>query len=334
MSFILNPFYRLAAHFVSLSVFQGAMADQTGFSGYVTRYITLPLGRLVTNLFLSMRGIPLRHDPLDPSRVVPVTHLLDQFSDPIQLDLPGGELVEMRIFSSRRFNEWRQTASPQQIESLSFPTIPLEEQVPAAERLVFRCQGFGRRIEMDKRMIALHLAKGFDYAVFNWGSDPSLARFSAVAEAALARVRREGYALEDITAIGSCRASFVVASLLERHCQGGLNGALFDAPPSLAATIACQPFPSNWIGRLGLAVLEEELDFDTLSRLRRSAQGYGKLAIIGSVEDTTLPPDSLQMLQEAGGGELILERETGAGDAHYRDRLLDPEVRDQYFRFL
>jgi hypothetical protein len=193
---------------------------------------------------------------------------------------------------------------------------------------------------MDKSFIGLHLAAGFNYALFDWREELSAKGFFQDAEAIYRALLREGFSPRQIKPMGSCRATFVVAHLKELHHTEGLDVVMSHTPPSLRSVIAHTMWPANKIGLLGLPQIEKDgVDFDTLRKFRSLPPSDSAACLIMSEGDQTVPPkenqELMETIQHIGKSEFIYEPKIeGTVDPHFGEPFRNPQVLQKYFQFL
>lgn len=356
-------FEPIAGYFLKICVFRDA-----ALQGRCSRSFMTPIARGIVNLWMKTQKIPNKLDAFDPARLKRSEAFLTEFAEMRTIRTADGVELKWALFTPERFNQWiadnggvrdgewirpRSDADWPRLQRLKeFKMFPewLQEEgrafripapVPGAEnKCVLRCQGFGRSIPMDKAFIGLHLAAGFSYAVFDWRPKINAKGFFEDAEAAFQAVRAAGFAPQQIKAMGSCRATFVVSRLKELHHQEGLDVVMMHTPPSLEAIVANQTWPANKIGLCGLGAIERDgAHFDTLRRLEGLAPGPSRTCLIMSEGDKTVPADTIERLaraaQRIGETDLILEPKVQGGhDPHFGEPLRDAEVLRRYFAFL
>ncbi|HEY4255459.1 MAG TPA: hypothetical protein VGM34_03840, partial [Chlamydiales bacterium] len=185
----------------------------------------------------------------------------------------------------------------------------------------------------------LHLAAGFNYAIFDWRNEISAKGFFLDAEAVYQELRSQ-FEPSQIKPMGSCRSTFVVAHLKELHHNEGVEVVMMHTPPSLRAVVAHTMWPANRIGLLGLGSIERDgADFDTLRRYQSLRPGNAATCLIVSEGDKTIPVNEAAQLEAAvkksGPCELIIEpKKDDKADPHFGEPLRNPEVLKKYLRFL
>ena len=298
----------------------------------------------------------------DAKRLQRSADFLSEFAEVRSIRTPDGATLEWALYTPQKFEKWiqdhggvhdgewitpRTDADWPRLEKLGefkwFEKVGHAFRAPVSSpqgKCILRCQGFGRQMPMDKAYIGLHLAAGLNYTLFNWRNELSGNGLFQDAETIYQALRQEGFSPRQIVAMGSCRATFVVARLLEMHHAVGLNAVMIYAPPSLRAAIDHTPWPACAIGRLGLKSLENEgFDFDTLKRLKKLPFSQASTCLIMNQQDKTLPENSLPLLKDAlekcGPCEMILEPPTeNTGDPHFDEPLRNPDVLKRYLAFL
>lgn len=327
----------LAGYFLKICVFRDA-ALQNAFG----KKIIAPCARGVINLWMKTQKIPNQLPAFDAKRLDKSAQFLAEFAEVKTVKTADGVEIKYALYTPERFRQWIAQNGTERLEAFKCFKEDVPAPLPGSQgKCILRCQGFGRQIPMDKEMIGLHLAYGFNYAVFNWRDEISAKGFFEDAEAVYQQLRREGFAPNQIKAMGSCRATFVVGRLKELHHQEGLDAVMIHTPPSLEAVIANNQWPANKIGLIGLPTIEKDgAHFDTLRRLRALQPADAGTCLIMSDGDKTLPPTTVQDLQEAaqraGFCELIMEPkiEGDAADPHFGEPLRNPEILRRYLAFL
>ncbi len=350
----------IAGYFLRICVFR-----DSALQGRVSQWIVLPFVRAAGGIWLRIQGISTPFTRIEPTRLNSSAQFLAEFAEIRTITTADGVRLPFTIYTPERFEqwvaahggvrdgEWIRPRRPQDWAELqhlrnfkwfveegqAFRVPPL--QPGASERCLLRVQGFGRTMPMDKAYIGMHLAAGFNYALFDWRGGLTASACFQDADAAYQAVRQAGFAADRITAMGSCRATFVVAHLKEQHGHEGLNVAMIQAPPSLHAAIAHTPWPARSIGMLGLGAIEDAPHhFDTLRRLQALPHAAGgATCLVMSEGDQTLPENAVQELRAAaersGPCEVIMEpRVAGVVDPHFGDPLHNPTVLARYLAFL
>jgi hypothetical protein len=300
----------------------------------------------------------------DASRLEQSKNFLSEFAEARTLHFTNGTTLEWFLYTPQNFQKWiedhggvragdwiypRTEGDWKQLQRLRefrcFEEIGKAFRVPeqiahASDKCILRCIGFGLDAAMDKAMIGTHLSKGFNYAIFNWRKeDISIKKSFEDAEAVCRALCQEGFPMHALTAIGSCRATFVVGRLIEKFHDEGLNAVMVQAPPSLKSAIEHQTWPANRLGSLALESIEKDAHFDTLGRLRSLTPGTASLCLIMCEGDNILPPQAIhdlgQAAKKAGPCEIIIKpKKPGAPDPHFIDPLRDPNILESYFNFL
>ena len=193
---------------------------------------------------------------------------------------------------------------------------------------------------MDKAFIGIHLASGFNYALFDWRKDLSIKGYAEDAESCYQAVLREGFSPRQIKIMASCRGTFPAMQLKERHHAEGVDAVLIQPPPSLAGVIANQAFPANHIGMLGIGTVERDgQHYDSIRRLQNLPRSRGRLCLLVSEGDRTIPTDTEEQFRRAavhaGPYYAIWERGTTTDtDPHLEEPLRKPEIYRRYTEFL
>lgn len=331
-----------------------------------SRYIMGPLARTIVNLWQRTQGIQGARTGFDPNRLQKSRDLLSQFADWKTLELENGQTVDWALFRADRFNAWIDEIGGKREGERIIPKTPqdwpsLQSQFsqlkwfkeegqsfkvllpsPNAERnCILRCQGFGRQMPMDKAFIALHLAAGFNYALFDWGDEMSLPTLCSRGEAVYQALLKEGFTPKTIKAMGSCRATFVVSHLKKEHHHQGMDAVLIHPPPSLYEVVETQNWLARKVGQIGVSWLEAQGSrFDNLENIREMGRGDAGLCVVLSEGDQTLPADTRQKIERAAQEalcplDLIWDpAQEGGPDAHFGEPLENPLILEQYLRFL
>jgi hypothetical protein len=349
-----------AGYFLKISVFRSA-AMQDRFS----KWIVEPAALTLLNVWQKMNGIPHQHVAVDSKRLENSAAFLREFGEVRFIKTTDGKILSwvcyrpenfekwIRENGGLRFGEWivpRRIEDWQRLKRLGefrwFEQKGQAFRVPApiagAHNIcVLRCQGFGRTIAMDKNYIGVHLAAGFNYAVFDWRDELSIKGYFQDAENAYQAALHEGFSPAQIKIMGSCRATFPATYLKERHHDEGVDAVLIQPPPSLREMIAKQMVPANWIGLLGLGTIEKGGDehFDSIRRLRGLRPGTGRLCLVMSEGDGTLPENTWEQFKNAashaGPFEVIWEPKNNSGsDPHFDEPLRKPHIFKRYTEYL
>lgn len=347
-------------YFVKISVFrQEVLRDR------FSQYITLPFVQAVENVWRCARGAP-RGPAFDPARAQRSVDFLREFAEVTDLQTPDGRTIQWALYRPEKFQEWidanggirrgdrivpRTPADWPRVKRLNeFKWFTEDGQsivVPApvggaGDKCILRCIGYGRQMSADKAFIGVHLAAGFNYAVFQWnsGNGSSLSKYANDAEGCYQAVLREGFPPSKITIMASCRGTFTAVQLKASHHAEGVNAVLIQPPPSLRATIANQAFPANWIGLLGLGAIERDGEHcDSIRRLQSLPHSGGRLCVIVSEGDRTIPADTAEQFARVAGpaGPSFTIRESlveGGADPHLTEPLHNPETFRRYTEFV
>ncbi len=347
-----------AGYFVKISVFrQAAMKDRC------SQWVALPLVFNVENLWRSKQGSP-PHQSFDEARLEKSAVFLREFAEVRTLQTQDGKTLNWKLYRPEKFQQWitangglrigewivpRRRGDWEKLKRLNefkwFEQVGQAFRVPAVvpgagNSCVLRCQGFGRTMAMDKAFIGQHLAAGFNYALFDWRDELSIKGFAEDAEGCYQALRREGFAPSQIKIMASCRGTFPATQLKQRHHAEGVDAVLIQPPLSLRKVIACQPGPSSHIGMMGLGAIEtEEEHYDSAARLQSLRPSSGRLCVIVSEGDRTLPEDTEEQFRRAAchAGPFYAIREPkveGGSDPHFDEPLRKPEIFRRYVEFL
>ena len=204
----------------------------------------------------------------------------------------------------------------------------------------WRCQGFGRTMAMDKAFIGMHLAAGFNYSLFDWREELSIKGYLEDAEGCYQALLGQGFTPSQIKIMASCRGTFPATQLKSRHHAEGVDAVLIQPPPSLHKVVANQVFPTNHIGLLGMDAVEtEEEHYDSVRCLESLRPSSGRLCVIVSEGDKTLPADTAEQFQRAarlaGPFYTISEPKVEGGiDSHFEEPLRKAPIFRKYAEFL
>lgn len=349
----------VAGYFLKISLFRNAVLQ-----GPAARYIVTPFVRAVFNLWIRFKGGQMAMTPFDPQRARRSEALLQELAPFEVLPSTGDATIRLAHFTPDAFYRWvdahggrlegdhivPQTPAdwprlqrlaefkcfPRDGESFRIPPFRPENR----DTCVLHCPGFGRTLPNDKPLIALHLAAGFQYAVFDYREDPSLKGYYEDAETAYQALRARGIPAHSIKAVGACRATFAVAELKTRHHAEGLDAVFIHAPPSLREAIAVQPFPANRLGLCGLPAVEQEgATCETIRKLEALPPADSRLCLILSEADQTVPADTRAQFRAAATRigpftDIPQPRPADGSDPHFDEPLFNPDVQRAYFEFL
>lgn len=347
-----------AGYFVKISVFR-----QAAMKGLFSRWFIEPLMLAIENLWRRLQGIPA-HAAIDPMRLEKSAQFLSEFAEVRTLTTSDGQVLKWALYRPGRFEAWIQShggiregewirpRKPEDWVRLRrlgefkwFEEVGQAFRVPtpvqgANDQCVLRCQGFGRTMAMDKAFIGIHLASGFNYALFDWRDELSIKGYAEDAEGCYQTLLREGFAPSQIKIMASCRGTFPATQLKERHHAEGVDAVLIHPPPSLRKVIANQVFPSNVVGEIGLGAIETDGEhYDSIRRLKGLKPSSGRLCIIVSDGDKTLPPDTAEQFERAAAraGPFYVTREPKVDDgidSHFMEPLCNPTIFKRYTEFL
>lgn len=208
----------------------------------------------------------------------------------------------------------------------------------ANSKYILRFQGFGRKIPMDKKYIGLHLALGFNYAVFDWRETGNLTDYYKDAEAVYQYLAKEKkISPTNIIAQGFCRTTFVASHLQSIHNQDGLNACLIDPMPSLEDTIKRKGWFVRNLALMGLESLKRTGDnFNNIEQFQ-DKEIRGRTIIALQEGDKTLPEDTAELFQNAlskGHYEQLQFKTHGDEDPHFADPLMNKENLFSYAKAL
>jgi len=329
----------------------------------------MPLARTILNIWQRTQGIKDLRSSFDITRFNQSRMFINQFAEEKRVKTSDGKVITYMVFRPEIFRAWildnggkitnksdhvlivaqddvAWNTLQQLREFRCFEEVNRSFKMPrnisgANNKCILRCQGFGRQIPMDKKYIGMHLALGFNYAVFNWRENVSLPNFFKDAEAVYhALITKEGFSSNQLIAMGSCRATFVVAHLKEKYHANGLDAVLIHPVPSLSTTINVKKGLVRTIGLLGLKGLEKTgAHFDNLRRLRSIRAQNSRTFIILNEGDETLPENAKELFKEAmkhHRSAIIWQIPKKPGsDPHFSDPLLSDRTNfDTYARFL
>jgi hypothetical protein len=348
-----------AGYFLKITVFRSAaMQDRC------SKWIVEPAALAVLNVWQKINGIPYQHAGMDAKRLENSAAFLREFGEMRSIKTSDGKNLSWVCYRPEKFENWirengglrqgewivpRRIEDWQRLKRLSefrwFEQKGQAFRVPvpvagAQNICVLRCQGFGRSMAMDKNYIGLHLAAGFNYAVFDWRDELSVKGYFQDAEAGYQAALHERFSPSQIKIMGSCRGTFPVTYLKECHHHDGVDAILINPPPSLRAVVAEQMAPANWIGLLGLGAIENgDEHFDSIRRLQGLCPSTGRLCLVMSEGDQTLPKNTLQQFRDAashaGPFKVIWEPKNSSGsDPHFDEPLRKPQIFERYTEFL
>ncbi len=348
-----------AGYLVKISIYRF-----TALNDPFSQWIMAPTALAVVNFWKKTQGLPPQDDKIDPVRLERSACFLREFAEVRTFRTSDGKEIQWALYRPEKFQQWitanggirlgewivpRQADDWTRLQRLGefkcFERRGMAFRVPAytpqaQNHCVMRFQGFGRTMTMDKSYIGKHLAAGLNYAIFDWRAENSIKGYFEDAEGCFQAVRREGFLSSQIKLLGSCRATFIAVYLKARHHAEGVETVLIQPPPSLQAAIDHQPFPSNWIGRLGIRAVEGEGEehFDSIRRLRALPSGGGRLCLILSEGDKTLPSDIsdqfIRAASHAGPLEIIWDKQNHEIDSHFTEPLFNEDIFRRYVQFL
>jgi hypothetical protein len=349
----------LVGYFLKVALFRDAIL-QSGYS----KWVIAPLARGVLNLWMRVQGGEPAYQALDPERLKKSADFLCKFGKLQQAKTKDGTSLTWAVYTPNDFDQWIKDHGGQRNGDLIEPCTPADwntlqclrefkcfkeegqafkvpPRIPVgAKKCVLRCQGFGRTIEMDKAMIGLHLAAGFNYAIFNWRDEISVEGFFEDAETIYQELIKEAFTGKDIKPMGSCRATFVAAHLKELHHKEGLEVVMVHPPSSLQAIVDNAAWPANKIGSLGIGAIEKaDADFNNVKKFEKLPKNNTATCVIISEGDRTIPnTDSQKLIEVAksiGDCTVICEpKAESKTDPHFGDPFRDPSVLKEYFAFL
>jgi hypothetical protein len=358
-SLVKRIFEATTGYFLKVSVFSLA-----AFQGRFSKWIIAPVVLTVTNFWKRVKGISQQHAAIDSKRLENGAAFLREFAEVRTLTTPGGKVLPWVCYRPEKFEQWIRANGGIRIGERIFPRQPGDwqrlkrlgefkwfEQVGHSFRIpapvtgaqqicVLRCQGFGRTMTMDKNFIGLHLAAGFNYAIFDWGKEVSIKSYFQDAEGGYQAALREGFSPSQIKIMGSCRATFPISYLKEQHHAEGVDAVLIQPPPSLREMIATYKPPANWIGQLSLGAVEKDGEhFDSVRRFRSLRPSSGRLCLVMSEGDKTLPENTADQFRNAashaGPFEIIWDPKDNSGsDPHFAEPLRKPPIFERYTQFL
>ena len=360
-----NQFLRIVsapgAYFLKITLYRSA-AMQDPFS----QWIMAPLALAVVNLWKRTQGHPPQDDRIDPVRLKRGADFLSEFAEVRTLQTPDGTEIRWALYRPEKFEEWitahggvrvgnrilpRQAGDWERLKRLRefkwFEEINQTFHVPAPvdgakNNCVLRCKNFGVPMSMDKAYIGMHLAAGFNYAVFDWRQSTSIKDLFEDAETCYQAVLSEGFTAPQIKLLGSCRGTFPTVYLKAKHHEEGVDAMLLQPPPSLRSVVANQPPPSKWIAMLGVAAIEsggEEAHYDSIRRLQTLNPSSGRLCLLLTEGDKTIPADTKEQFSRAAshaGPFSVIEIPQGdqERDTHFTEPLENPDAFHSYTEFL
>lgn len=348
----------LIGYFLKICVFREA-----ALQGWFAKWVILPLTAKIGNTWLRCRGFPPQFANFEKTRLDHSTHFLAEFGEPREIKTADGTTLRWTLFSSDKFNRWVEEQggirqgnqivprraedweSLKRLAEFKFKQIGNAFEVPeptagANERCVLRCNGFGLPIATDKKFIGLHLAAGFNYAIFEWRKEASIEGFFQDAEAAYQAVLQQGFTPHQVKALGYCGSNYVAAHLKENHHSEGLDVVMIGAHTSLRDVISHAQSPINRIGLLGLGAVEKNgMDFDNIRKFQALQPGPASTCLIMNPKNEIAPPDTVERLRNAllqsGGCEVILKPENCTEEQFNFNRQFQiPEIWQRYIAFL
>ncbi len=321
----------LIGYFLKICVFREA-----ALQGRFGRWVVLPLTAKIGNTWLRCRGFPAQFTTFGKKRLEESSEFLAPFGETRTLVTADGVEIKWTFYSAEKFRN-----SPEVLAGFKLNAAEVPKRVVGAEqKCVLRCNGFGLPIETDKRFIGLHLAAGFNYAVFEWRKEASIEGFFKDADAAYQAVLDQGFTAPQIKVLGYCGSNYVAAHLKEKHHSEGLDLVMIGPHTSLRDVVAHTQWPANRIGLLGLGAIEKNgLDFHNLKKFQTLDKSGAATCLIMNPNNEIAPPRTVERLQEAlvkcGNCELILKPE-GCSDEefNFNKQFQIPEIWQRYVAFL
>ena len=345
-------------YFLKICIFREA-----ALQGNFAHWVILPLTAKIGNTWMRCRGFPAPFTILEKARLDKSAQFLAEFGEPREIKTADGTTLKWTFYSSEKFQQWLEKqggvrqedlivpkreedwAALKRFAEFKFKQIGHAFEVPkstagANKRCILRCNGFGLPLETDKKLIGLHLAAGFNYAVFEWRKEPSIEGFFQDAEAAYQEVLAQGFTPPRIKALGYCGSNYVVAHLKEKHHSEGLDVVMIGAHTSLQDVIAHSGAPMNRIGLLGLGAIEKNgLDFDNIRKFQALLPSQASTCLIMNPQNAITPPDTIERLKDAllqsGGCDVILKPENCKEEEfNFNKQFQIPEIWQRYVSFL
>jgi|GEM_PF-2865557 hypothetical protein len=348
----------LIGFFLKICVFREA-----ALQGRFAKWIILPLTVKIGNTWMQIKGFPSQFTNFEKNRLDKSAQFLAEFAETKKIKTADGTEIKWTFYSSEKFQEWieahggvrlgtqivpKQAADWKSLKHLAefkFKETGHAFEVPelmneANKKCILRCNGFGLPMETDKKWIGLHLAAGFNYALFEWRKEVSIEGFFQDAEAAYQALLQQGFTPFQIKALGYCGSNYVVAHLKEKHHAEGLDVVMIGAHTALRDVIAHGPSPVNRIGLLGLGAIEKNgMDFDNIRKFQTLLPGKASACLIMNPRNEVAPPDTIERLRKVlvqkGPCEIILKpAQYSKEDFDFNRQFQIPEIWQRYAAFL
>lgn len=352
---IISPFVKVIEDKIAAPILKACVFREAAFQSRFSKNVFLPTALMIVNIWFRCANISRKQATFDKKRLQRSKDFLKVFGQEKIAKTKDGVNIAYAHYRAKDFRDWIQRnggviqikddhvlikakddACWKNLQNLRnfkiFEEIDKSFKLPKAIRgaenkCIFRCQGSGREMTMDKKYIGLHLALGFDYVVFNYRNEASLKNYFKDAEAVLETLRKN-YNLDQVIAQGSCRATFIVSHLKEKYHDQGLNAVLIHPVPDLKSTINVKKGIIKKVALLGLKALQKnDASFNNLERLDHLKKNRAKTFVIVSEGDKTLPSNTGKLFKDAIKDKsplLIWQLPSQKGsDAHFSDPLFD-----------
>ena len=348
----------LIGYFLKICIFREA-----ALQGRLSRWVILPITTKIGNLWLHCRGFPSQFTTFQQERLARSRDFLAEFGTTEQILTKDGVSLRFTYYSAQQFNSWienqggirepdfirvKDEASRKNLEKLEMFKFKKTQdgfQIPKISAgsnkiCILRCNGFGLPIETDKKLIGLHLAAGFNYAIFEWRKAPSIQGFFQDAETAYEAALKKGFEPSQIKALGYCGTTYVVANLKKNHHHEGLDAVLVGAHTSFRDVVAHTQWPVNQIGLLGLGAIESpEANFDNIEKFKTLEQSQAATCLIMDPNNEIAPPETIKRLtrslEKTENCKVILKSENCSGQQfNFNKQFEIPEIWKQYTSFL
>jgi hypothetical protein len=371
----------------TLGAWLSAKVEQiaTAIFSYLARIFTFQMGEMhrplanrLIRLFQIINSDPREQTPFDPKRLAASIELLKAYGGKeLFLDTADGQKVHamtftasdfMQALSDRGFHwvdityeEEPRLALPihKELEKFGFPKIkdPVRGEmllVPKSPPYshtpphIIQCHSPGRSMGMDRKVIGMHLAAGYDITVWdprgttNSTGVASEGGFYLDADAVFKYVRDKSL-LNKIYVAGFCKGAAIATYLKQQYHDKGVH------------LIASNPFTSmkevfegyGLIGRLGVrygiqAITDPTLHvkqdyFDNEAKLRGLSLHGGRCIFIHTDTDKMMPAGTVDRLKTAFDHsnltyEILRKHPNPKVNGHMQPPYEDPKVWEEYIK--
>lgn len=191
--------------------------------------------------------------------------------------------------------------------------LPEAAKIEGSPPMILHSHSPGRSMGMDRKFIGLHLAAGYDVAVWDprgtvdSTGTPSEGGYYLDVDAVFQHVRQLGYEPNRIYASGFCKGAACAVYLKKKYHHLGVHLIISNPYTSLTDVF----MKNKWLGQMGAkygikAIQDPSLSveqdcFDNVAKLSNLPHSEGRFILIDTDTDKMMPEDTVKIMMQAIG---------------------------------